>query len=202
MHTHACLDPLIERSRFPCVHTYLQKETKARLHSTKTWWKSASSSIGGGARLFSFVAFALAPPLLRFSHSRKRERERKTTTTFSRFFYIAHRVQKSCPPVRSIERRASSKSSRPTCFFSLERNDKRTTPRAICRRRACFRARADIGRRWSKRLRPASKGILHFRDTGLFKILNRKSVASSLEGAHFSQRPSFLSPRDEKKQVR
>ena len=131
----------------------------------------------------------------------ERERERKTTTTFSRFFYIAHRVQKSCPPVRSIERRASSKSSRPTCFFSLERNDKRTTPRAICRRRACFRARADIGRRWSKRLRPASKGT-HFRDTGLFKILNRKSVASSLEGAHFSQRPSFLSPRDEKKQVR
>ena len=118
-------------------------------------------------------------------------------------FFTSRIVCKSRrPPVRSIERRASSKSSRPTCFFSLERNDKRTTPRAICRRRACFRARADIGRRWSKRLRPASKGILHFRDTGLFKILNRKSVASSLEGAHFSQRPSFLSPRDEKKQVR
>ena len=135
------------------------------------------------------------------THERERERGRRRRR-FPAFFTSRIVCKSRRPPVRSIERRASSKSSRPTCFFSLERNDKRTTPRAICRRRACFRARADIGRRWSKRLRPASKGILHFRDTGLFKILNRKSVASSLEGAHFSQRPSFLSPRDEKKQVR
>ena len=98
MHTHACPDTLIERSRFPCVHTYLQKETKARLHSTKTW-KSASSSIGGGARLFSFVAFALAPPLLRFSHSRKREREEDDDDVFPLFLHRASscaKVVSSC----------------------------------------------------------------------------------------------------------
>ena len=143
MHTHACLDPLIERSRFPCVHTYLQKETKARLHSTKTWWKSASSSIGGGARLFSFVAFALAPPLLRFSHSRKRERERKTTTTFSRFFYIAHRVQKSSSScaIDRTTRVVEVISTKDVFFFSREKRQKDPAKRDLPSTRVLPRAR-------------------------------------------------------------
>ena len=148
-HTHACPDTLIERSRFPCVCTQNTSKRRQKRDCTRPKRGKArrllSSSIGG-ARLFSFVAFALAPPLLLgLAATRERERERgrrRRRRVFSRFFYIAHQiiVCKSRPPfVRSIERRASSKSSRPTRFFPLERNDERTPPRAICRRRACFR---------------------------------------------------------------
>ena len=141
MHTHACPDPLIERSRFPCVHTYLQKETKARLHSTKTWWKSASSSIGGGARLFSFVAFALAPPLLRFSHSRKREREEDDDDVFPLFLHRA-----SCAKVvvllcdRSNDARRRSHLDRRVFFLSRETTKEQPRARSAVDARASARA--------------------------------------------------------------
>ncbi len=160
MHTHACPDSLIERSRFPCAHippkgdksaTALDQNVEKRVDCRRLVVRVSSRS-----------SRSLSHPRFFGLATHERERERKTTTTFSRFFYIAHLVQKSSC---AIERRASSKSSRPTCFFSLERNDKRTPQNAICRRRACFRARADIGR-WSKRLGPASKGT-HFRHRSL-----------------------------------
>ena len=141
MHTHACLDSLIERSRFPCVHTYLQKETKARLHSTKTWWKSASSSIGGGARLFSFVAFALAPPLLRFSHSRKREREEDDDDVFPLFLHRAScaKVVSSCAIDRTT--RVVEVISTDVFFFSREKRQKDHPARDLPSARVLPRAR-------------------------------------------------------------
>ena len=141
MHTHACPDTLIERSRFPCVHTYTSKRRQKRDCTRPKRGKARRLSSIGGARLFSFVAFALAPPLLRFSHSRKREREEDDDDVFPLFLHRAScaKVVSSCAIDRTT--RVVEVISTDVFFFSREKRQKNNPARDLPSTRVLPRAR-------------------------------------------------------------
>ena len=163
------------------MHAYLYRPKRG---------KSASSTIGG-ARLSSLVrrVRSRTSPRLRFSHSRKREEDDDDDDddVFPLFFTSRKSLYKSRPFVRSNDATSSTSSRRRLVFFfSRERNDENA-------RR--HRTVVDTFKARFKRDALSTRFLLNFEP--------KEASVSFLEGAHFSQCLSFLSPpRDEKKQGR
>ena len=142
MHTHACPDPLIERSRFPCVHTYTSKRRQKRDCTRPKRKGKARRRRLVVVRVSSRSSRSLSHPRFFGLATHERERERKTTTTFSRFFYIAHRVQKSSSSC-AIDRttRVVEVISTDVFFFSREKRQKNNPARDLPSTRVLPRAR-------------------------------------------------------------
>ena len=143
MHTHACPDTLIERSRFPCVHTYTSKRRQKRDCTRPKRKGKARRRRLVVVRVSSRSSRSLSHPRFFGLATHERERERKTTTCV--FPLFLHRAS-SCAKVvllSAFDRttRVVEVISTDVFFFSREKRQKNNPARDLPSTRVLPRAR-------------------------------------------------------------
>ena len=142
MHTHACPDTLIERSRFPCVHTYTSKRRQKRDCTRPKRKGKARRRRLVVVRVSSRSSRSLSHP--RFFGLATHERERERGRRRRRFpaFFTSRIVCKSrvllCD--RSNDARRRSHLDRRVFFLSRETTKEQPRARSAVDARASARA--------------------------------------------------------------